>query len=160
MEYILPYRIDNTDVTDKFEYYMSECHWINARPQFADYKERELVEAARAMLASVDEVPELPSEIPDIVVNVPNGPDGITARTGKDKGKKLSTLFIVIIVLLCIICGILLFLLGKAQGGEGRSEGMYPVRARHLRPGMWVIMWTGKMQYQMAQTGITRNREM
>ncbi len=46
--YILPYRIDDTQVTDKYLYYLNECHWITAAPVSGDYRAAELIAAAKS----------------------------------------------------------------------------------------------------------------
>ena len=41
-KFIIPYKIDNMELTGAFDYYLAGAHWIVANPQIGDYKFEEL----------------------------------------------------------------------------------------------------------------------
>ncbi len=72
-KHIIPYRMDETPINDKYEYYLSECHWVTANPAEKDYKDNELIFAAKTLIESSIVVSAEKNEIQNHIVinNIP-----------------------------------------------------------------------------------------
>ncbi len=115
-KHIIPYRMDTTPINDKYEYYLSECHWVTANPAKKDYKDSELIFAAKTLIESSVVVSTEKKEIQNtIVINNISAPEPTAKAVVKKNLVPLISILAAAITIIAVAAIVVL-------GGKGGSD--------------------------------------
>lgn len=119
---ILPYKIDDTELTGAFEYYLSGSHWIVADPKKDDYKLDEMYGVIVGMMQQPTQkntyIDNLIIQNPEqVTVQVQDGVAGV-----KPDKKKVFLVIGMVAAVLALLVGILLVAKYMQSKGEDLKE--------------------------------------
>lgn len=121
---ILPYKIDDTELTGAFEYYLSGSHWIVANPEKNAYKLDEMYGVIVGMMQQPVQQITKNTYIDNLIIQ---NPEQVTVQVQepvvgvKPKKKKVFWFAGILVAVAVLLVGILL-LVKNMQGGEADPE--------------------------------------
>ncbi len=132
-KYIVPYKIDDTEPEGSFDYFLSCCQWVVARPEIGDYKIDELCNTIKNVVVKTNpakktviknppaEIKEVPKKIPqEVPVKVVKKTTGKKQSTPAQKERKRLMIGICggALVFACLIAGIVVALISGNKDGK------------------------------------------
>lgn len=128
-KFILPYKIDDTELEGAFEYYLTGAHWIVANPEKGDYKLEEMY----GVIAGVLQMPtqNVTNNLYIDNVTIHSSKEPVKEKTTVEKtavsspraeknagGKKGILLAVILLVVLLGVAIVLFVMLGKSDGDD------------------------------------------
>lgn len=122
-KYIVPYKIDDTEPEGAFDYFLSCCQWVIARPEKGNYKIDEVCESLKNVV-SVEMPEEVSAEVPvkkqEYPAKTDKKPSGNKRKTPaqKERARLMLGFGIGAFVLICLITGIIFAVSSANKDGE------------------------------------------